>query len=79
MAFGTITDVKANLPSLIELVTERKPGALAGKIHIANDFDKLPIHHKDPFDRLLISQTISEEMILVTVDEDIKKYDISVA
>jgi PIN domain nuclease of toxin-antitoxin system len=39
---------------------------------------QLPTHHKDPFDRLLISQTISEGMTLLTVDENIKKYGISV-
>jgi PIN domain nuclease of toxin-antitoxin system len=40
---------------------------------------QLPDHHKDPFDRLLISQTISEGMTLLTVDENIRKYNIPVA
>jgi len=36
----------------------------------------LPMLHKDPFDRLLISTAISEGLTLVTADEDIQKYDI---
>ena len=39
----------------------------------------LPNHHKDPFDRLLISQALNEEMTLLTVDENIKKYAVSLA
>jgi len=38
----------------------------------------LPDYHKDPFDRLLISQAIVEKMILVSNDEMIKKYPIQV-
>ncbi len=29
----------------------------------------LPFHHRDPFDRLLIAQSIEEKMTLVSVDE----------
>lgn len=36
----------------------------------------LPWIHRDPFDRLLISQAISEDLTFVTVDENIKKYDL---
>ena len=37
----------------------------------------LPLLHKDPFDRLLISTAIAEKMTLVTIDENIQKYDVS--
>jgi PIN domain nuclease of toxin-antitoxin system len=40
---------------------------------------QLPDYHKDPFDRLLISQALSEGMTLLTVDENIKKYQVPVA
>ncbi len=36
----------------------------------------LPWIHRDPFDRLLISQAIAEELTFVTVDGNIRKYDI---
>lgn len=33
-------------------------------------------HHRDPFDRLLISTAISEKIPLITADENIKKYEV---
>jgi len=38
---------------------------------------KLPLLHKDPFDRLLISTAKIEKMTLITIDENIQKYDVS--
>ncbi len=38
---------------------------------------KLPSIHKDPFDRMLVAQAKSEDCILLTDDENIKKYKIS--
>ncbi len=38
----------------------------------------LPHHHNDPFDRLLIAQAKVEGFTLVTADEQIKKYDVSI-
>ena len=35
---------------------------------------KLPMHHVDPFDRLLIAQAISEPLHLVTVDAQLQPY-----
>lgn len=37
--------------------------------------DTLPLHHKDPFDRLIIAQAISEPMYLVSKDALIAAYD----
>ena len=39
--------------------------------------ENLPPHHKDPFDRLLISQAIVENMILVSADANFAKYQVS--
>lgn len=36
----------------------------------------LPWIHKDPFDRLIISQAISEDMVLISVDEHIADYPV---
>ena len=38
---------------------------------------ELPNHHGDPFDRLIVSQAISENLILLTRDKELKKYKIS--
>lgn len=37
--------------------------------------ESLPPIHKDPFDRILIAQSISEGMLLLTSDETIAQYD----
>ena len=39
---------------------------------------KLPMHHRDPFDRLLVAQALCEDATLVTGDERIAKYPIAV-
>lgn len=38
------------------------------------ELEKLPNLHKDPFDRMLIAQAISEEYILISSDKSIAKY-----
>ena len=40
--------------------------------------EDLPLHHRDPFDRLLIAQCLVDGLTLVTGDPDIKKYDVSI-
>jgi len=37
----------------------------------------LPSHHSDPFDRLIVSQAIAEDMILVSRDKILKKYKVN--
>ena len=36
---------------------------------------ELPFHHRDPFDRLLIAQCINNEMIFLSKDENVSKYN----
>ncbi|UYV12388.1 MAG: type II toxin-antitoxin system VapC family toxin [Phycisphaera sp.] len=38
----------------------------------------LPMHHQDPFDRMMLAQAMIEGLVLVTRDDDIRKYDIKV-
>lgn len=38
------------------------------------ELDNLPFHHKDPFDRLLIAQSIVEDFTIVTVDSEFPAY-----
>lgn len=37
----------------------------------------LPLHHKDPFDRMLIAQALTEDLMIITVDKKFKFYDVS--
>jgi len=36
----------------------------------------VPYIHKDPFDRLLISTALAEDLTIITIDENIQKYDV---
>jgi PIN domain nuclease of toxin-antitoxin system len=36
--------------------------------------NKLPSHHRDPFDRILIAQAMSEPLKLLTADEMLRSY-----
>ena len=38
--------------------------------------DALPFHHKDPFDRLLIAQSIAEGLTIVTADSQFSAYSV---
>lgn len=37
---------------------------------------ELPFHHKDPFDRLLIAQSIVEDILLISSDSAFDRYDV---
>lgn len=37
----------------------------------------LPAYHRDPFDRLLVCQALAHDLVLVTVDEAVKKYPVT--
>jgi PIN domain nuclease of toxin-antitoxin system len=39
---------------------------------------KLPLHHNDPFDRIMIAQAISEDLTFMTRDAKIALYDIRI-
>jgi PIN domain nuclease of toxin-antitoxin system len=38
----------------------------------------LPLHHRDPFDRLLVAQATAENIPLVSNDESLRRYDVEV-
>lgn len=40
--------------------------------------DSLPLLHRDPFDRLLIAQSLVEEIPILTADPQFPKYSIEV-
>ena len=44
--------------------------------HHAEQAGRLPPHHRDPFDRMLIAQAQAEGLVLVTRDANIPRYGI---
>jgi len=43
--------------------------------HVAA-LENLPNYHRDPFDRMLIAQARSEELVLLTTDHNFDKYEV---
>jgi len=39
--------------------------------------EALPAHHRDPFDRMLVAQSLCEQLALVSLDPEIQRYDVS--
>ena len=39
-------------------------------------YQTLPLHHRDPFDRMLVVQTIEQQLVLITRDSEIIKYEV---
>ena len=37
---------------------------------------KLPFHHRDPFDRMIVSQAIAEDMSIISADSQLDAYSI---
>ena len=47
------------------------------KNHII-ELSKLPPHHKDPFDRILVTQSLTEPLVLITHDKNVARYNDSI-
>ncbi len=47
-------------------------------VHLAHTLylEKLPDHHKDPFDRLLVAQAMRENLTLISSDLQLRSYDV---
>jgi PIN domain nuclease of toxin-antitoxin system len=42
----------------------------------AVEVESLPLHHRDPFDRLLVAQARCEDLTLLTGDQQLTSYDV---
>ena len=69
---------KLTLTDSIQVVVQRS-GFLELPITVkhAEVASSLPLHHKDPFDRMLLAQASAEAMTLVTVDSRLAEYSIN--
>lgn len=62
----------------LSLLLEGGAEPLAISLEHARAVEALPPHHRDPFDRLLVAQSAAENATIVTNDERIREYDVSV-
>ncbi len=65
-------------PDLVEYLGEMGLSVLGLTVAHAMAVAELPLHHRDPFDRLLIAQAGIEGLTLLSADRRIMAYDINV-
>jgi PIN domain nuclease of toxin-antitoxin system len=64
--------------NLLEIVEATRIGVLPVTGADASSAARLPLHHKDPFDRMVIAQATRLEAIVVTRDRAFAAYDVPV-
>lgn len=74
---------KLPLPQALDrfIPAQRKAHGIQSLLFDENDarfLVGLPFHHRDPFDRMLVSQAMARVLTIVTVDPEIRKYSIPV-
>lgn len=57
-------------------INQKRFRPLAISIDHALTVEKLPLHHQDPFDRILIAQAMYENSIIVTRDRKFERYEV---
>ena len=69
--------LKIPFDKFVELVEDNGLMILSITFEHALNVSKLEFHHRDPFDRLLISQGIVEDIPIITADTAFDKYKIN--
>ncbi len=70
---------KLDAPSgLVETLTSAGAAPMAITLEHAATVERLPHHHRDPFDRLLVAQATVEGAPIVSADEELRFYDVPV-
>lgn len=72
---------KLQVPDLIENLISNAENANIETLGISpkhlSILNSLPFHHKDPFDRLIISQAISDGFSIIGRDKEFENYDVN--
>jgi PIN domain nuclease of toxin-antitoxin system len=65
-------------PYVIRKLAENSIKTLPISIDHLLALERLPMHHRDPFDRMLIAQSMEEDWPIITADPMFKQYPIQV-
>ena len=66
--------IDADVDQIVEAISESGFLELPITVHHAAAVSRLPDIHRDPFDRMLIAQAISEPLTFLTADAELKNY-----
>jgi PIN domain nuclease of toxin-antitoxin system len=67
-------DLKMGLNELLSSIRRSEIIVLQIEDAYLQGLSSLPFIHKDPFDRLIITSAITENLTIITTDENIQKY-----
>jgi PIN domain nuclease of toxin-antitoxin system len=70
-------DISRSMLDFTKLLTANQFEILPFELGHYGILEKLPFHHQDPVDRMLIAQAIAEDIILISVDQKFSLYDVS--
>lgn len=65
-------------PYIINKLSENRIQTLPITLDHLLAFGRLPMHHRDPFDRMLIAQAVEEGLPIVTSDSYFSRYPVEV-
>jgi PIN domain nuclease of toxin-antitoxin system len=65
-------------PYLLKKLAENKIEALPLSLDHVLRLEAMPMHHRDPFDRMLIAQSLEEGWPIITADPVFKQYPVRV-
>jgi PIN domain nuclease of toxin-antitoxin system len=70
--------IKGDLKSfIIEQLSTNNFFPLSISIYHSLYTEQLPQIHKDPFDRIIIAQSLVENLQLISTDKDVRKYEVA--
>jgi len=67
-------DLKTGIGNFAMLALQNGIRVTSININHLEVYETLPLHHKDPFDRILIAQSISDNIPLISKDKIFKTY-----
>lgn len=71
-------EIKSSISQIVETCEKEQLEILPIKPFHLDEIKKLPQIHGDPFDRLIISQAITENLVIITKDGIIPQYNVNV-
>ncbi len=67
---------KKGFKEFLNLIEDNGIGIVPISFEHALTVSTLQFIHRDPFDRLIVAQAMSDNMVVISKDDEIKKYDI---
>jgi len=75
-SIGKLTEFKDGVKAFLAKIENSPIEMLPITPQHIETVEALPFLHRDPFDRLLISTALAEDLTIITIDENIQKYDV---